>query len=62
MNNTKLRKLVRAAKADAKLFASQLDWPAQSNVLVNGKVTGWSEDSTRSLVAAVRSNRKRFGL
>ena len=62
MNNTKLRKLVRAAKADAQWFASQLDWPAQSNVLVNGKVAGWSEDSIKSLVAAVKSNRKRFGL
>ena len=62
MNNTKLRSLVRRAKLEAQLVASQLDWPAQCNVLVNCKVAGWSEDSTKSLVATVKSDRKRFGL
>ena len=62
MNNSKLRRLVRTAKAEAQEFALAFGSSAQSNVLVNGKVAGWSEDSTSSLVAVVKANRKRFGL
>lgn len=62
MNNSQIRRLVRAAKTEAQEFASAFDQPAQSNVLVGGKVAGWSEDSTSSLVAVVKANRKRFGL
>ena len=62
MKDSDIRRLVRVAKFEAQDFALQLGPQAQSNVLVNGQVAGWSEDSMSSLIATVKSDRKRFGL
>ena len=59
MTNAQLRRLVRDSRRDAQQWDSTNE-VTHSNVLLSGKVLGWSTDSTRSLMNVAVKNRKRF--